>query len=106
MQQHVDVLVRPSDLSDDVAIAAVHVGSWQAAYRGQVPDDFLDSLSVERRTAVWREILAGSELPRSGVFVLEDNGRVVGFPHICPSRDDDASPDVGEVSSIYLAATV
>lgn len=31
---------------DDIpGIAGVHVAAWQWAYRGQIPDDYLDSLT-------------------------------------------------------------
>jgi ribosomal protein S18 acetylase RimI-like enzyme len=34
--------------------------------------------------------------------VLVDEVKMVGFAHLCPARDDDASPEVGEVTAIYL----
>lgn len=80
----------------------MHVRSWQAAYRGQIPDDYLDSLSTERRAGTWKEIL-GRELPDTGVFVLEGGGEVLGFVHVSPSRDADAPASTGELTAIYLA---
>ncbi len=87
---------------DESCIAGVHVQTWQAAYRGQVPDEFLDALSVDRRTESWRRIIVESALPTKGAFVLERDGRVVGFAHVAPSRDDDAQREVGELTAIYL----
>jgi Acetyltransferase (GNAT) family len=80
----------------------VHVRTWQAAYRGQVPDKFLDELSIDRRTTVWRQVIADSERPVNQIFVLEENERVVGFAHVMPSRDDDAGEGVGELTAIYV----
>ncbi|MGH9267949.1 MAG: GNAT family N-acetyltransferase [Acidimicrobiales bacterium] len=79
-----------------------HVRTWQAAYRGQIPDDYLDSLSVERRADVWKEML-GRELGDTGAFVLEDGGEVLGFAHVSPSRDPDAPASTGELTAIYVA---
>ena len=39
--------VRPAEAKDALQIAKVHVGTWQFAYRGQMPDSFLNSLSTE-----------------------------------------------------------
>lgn len=51
------MVIRRATPEDASGIAAVHVYSWQAAYRGVVPDDFLRSLSIEDRETVWRESL-------------------------------------------------
>lgn len=53
---------------DDAAgIATVHVKTWQFAYKGQIPNSYLDSLSVEKRTETWRTQL---ETPKEGVHTL------------------------------------
>ena len=43
------IKIREPSKNDARSLAEVHVRSWQAAYKGQVPNDFLDNLSVERR---------------------------------------------------------
>jgi len=96
--------VRPARRGDELAIARVHVHAWQVAYRGQVPDEFLDGLSVDARAKAWRRILAESDLPAIGAFVLvRGEVAVAGFVHVCPSRDKDAGEHVGEVTSIYVS---
>ncbi len=96
--------VRPATPADVPAIAEVHVATWRVAYRGQVPDAYLDGLSVDRRISAWTDIVSATSWPATGVFVAEDDsGNVVGFAHISASRDDDAGPEVGEVTSIYVA---
>ena len=96
------VLIRPAELQDAEAIALVHVQSWQAAYRGLLPQHVLDGLSVERRAASWRSSLSS---PDSQTLVAVDpgTGRVGGFVNVGPSRDDDSGPDVGELRAIYVA---
>jgi len=44
------VHVRKAKVEDASAIAFVHVRSWQVAYRGHMPDEFLNGLDVETRT--------------------------------------------------------
>jgi hypothetical protein len=41
--------VRPARPDDALPVAGVHVRSWQAAYRGLLPDDYLDGLRAEER---------------------------------------------------------
>jgi RimJ/RimL family protein N-acetyltransferase len=95
--------IRAASTSDARRIAEVHVRSWRATYRGLVPDEYLDSLSVDQREAIWTRILQEVSLPSSGVFVIEDEDRVVvGFAAITPSRDADSTPTTGEVGAIYL----
>lgn len=85
---------------DAPAIADVHVRSWRQAYRGIVPDAVLDGLSVERRTAFWRESLAQGA---PEVWVAEDAAEgIVGWVAFAASRDADAAPGTGEVRAIYV----
>ncbi|MDQ4133132.1 MAG: GNAT family N-acetyltransferase [Actinomycetota bacterium] len=95
--------VRPAEITDAEAIATVHVRSWQATYRGRLPDDYLRGLSIERRTETWREILARSDRPGLGAFVVEVDDGIVGFVHTGPSRDANAPTGTGEITALYLA---
>ena len=94
------VAVRLAVPGDSRAIAAVHVDSWQVAYRGLLPDDFLAGLSPEQRTGLWSGILTD---PASGhVLVVERDDTILGFAHAGPSGDDDAAPDTAELYTIYV----
>lgn len=92
--------VRDATPDDARAVAEVHVRTWQAAYRGLVPDDYLDRLSVERRETGWRDTLS-AELPEVFTLVAEADGRVVGFAGGGPSRDEDVDDTTGELYAIY-----
>ena len=74
-------------------IAAIHVRSWQKAYRDIVPADFLANLSLERRLDWWR-----SHLDDQQTIVVEVDGEVAGFVRVGATED----PQWGEVRSIYL----
>jgi RimJ/RimL family protein N-acetyltransferase len=86
--------VRLAELADAPAVALVHVRSWQAAYRGQIPDEVLDNLSVEDRESMWER-----EIPKGGVWVALADDEVVGFVAAGPSREDDAE---SELYAIYF----
>ena len=99
------VVVRRAVAEDAPAIAAVHVAAWQVAYRGLLPDELLDGLSVSQREESWREALGSASRPE--VFVAVENETVLGFCALAtPSRDDDADDSVAEVGAIYVAPDV
>ena len=92
--------VRVARQEDAPAVAAVHVRSWQAAYRGLLPDDYLDSLRPEDRVAHYTFDSPDANLPVT-VVALE-GGAVCGFVTTGPSRDADVA-GMGEVLALYVA---
>jgi len=71
-----ELAIRPARRGDAEAIAGIHVRSWQAAYRGMLDDELLDSLSVSERARSWRGWLAGTV---SSTVVAESGTQLVGF---------------------------
>lgn len=93
-------LIRRAGEADARAIAEAHVAGWQQTYRGLLPQEFLDGITVERRREQWERFLAD---PLWVVHVVTDPaGNVRGFSRVGPSSDTDADGKVGELSSIYL----
>ena len=91
---------RNAHFDDAREIAEVHVHSWQAAYRGQVPDSYLEGLSVAKRELMWAEILKEQ---MGGVLVAEDEARIVGFASFGPVRDKGEDRLLtGEIYTIYV----
>lgn len=90
--------------ADAAAVAAVHVASWQGAYRGVLPDDVLDGPEhAVNRLRGWQRLL-NEPGPRTVDLVAEDDAdQIVGLFHAGPSRDDDADPDTAEVMMIYAS---
>ncbi|GHU80548.1 N-acetyltransferase [Clostridia bacterium] len=76
------------------AIGEIYASSWKAAYRGLVPQDYLDGLSGKR----WSDTLANS---KHDAFVVMEKDRYIGTSSVCAARDDRMS-GWGEVVSIYL----
>ena len=91
--------IRQATSADAAAIAGVQVSTWKYAYRGQVPDDLLEGMTVAARTIQWMQILtkfAGT------AFVATSDGAVIGFCSVGTSRDEDADEAVGEVNALYV----
>jgi hypothetical protein len=50
--------IRWASFEDARAIAAIHIASWHAAYRGLMPDEVLDALTIAKRERDWLGWLA------------------------------------------------
>jgi len=94
--------VRRAQPADAAGIGLVHVRSWQAAYRGLIPQDFLDHLDPAKRAEGWRQYLDGGPRAREALLVSDGETGVDGFALVGPSRDEDGADDPGEVYAFYV----
>jgi L-amino acid N-acyltransferase YncA len=99
-----DFRIREATVEDAAAIARVHVATWQTTYTGLFPADFMASMTVERRTNMWRSNISTSREGGRAVFVAEDAKGVFGFVSGGPEREHDALYK-GELYAIYLLKT-
>jgi GNAT superfamily N-acetyltransferase len=82
------VELRPMRAGDADAVALLHATSWRSAYRGIVPDDFLDHEVFADRQAVWHERLETSPATSAFGIVAEDAaGPMAGFAYVLPGHD-------------------
>ena len=113
-------IVRAARPDDAEAIADAHVRGWLTTYRGLVPDEFLDGLSLERRATYWRDTIAAEAAVQARdrsmddaaeaearavarTWVVEETGQVRGFAATGAIRDQpDGIEAAGEVFAIYL----
>ncbi len=82
-----------------MAVARVHVQSWQAAYRTLLPDDYLDQLRAEDRAQKYDFASVDPLKPRT--IIAAEQGLICGFATTAPSRDSDL-PDHGELCALYV----
>ena len=81
------VSYRLANESDADAIAKLHAESWRSAYRGLVPDDYLDHDVFADRTMVWRVRFAATDGPPAVTIVAELDGTLAGFAHSIIDED-------------------
>jgi GNAT superfamily N-acetyltransferase len=91
--------LRPAQPEDALAVARVHVRSWQVAYRGLLPDDYLNRLRPEDRASSYA--FADPDPAKPHTIVAAENGIITGFAATMPSRDP-ALPSHGELAAIYI----
>ncbi len=93
------MIIRPAAISDVDAIARTHVAGWQHAYAGMLPAEFLSSLSVERRVAMWTDAI---KQKTQQLLVAEVAEGIAGFCAFGRCRDEGAAASDFEVWAIYL----
>jgi len=91
--------LRPARPEDALAVARVHVRSWQAAYKGLLPDDYLDSLRADERAS--RYDFATTDPLAPHTIVADDGRSILGFATIGVSPGVP-SHDVGELMALYV----
>jgi ribosomal protein S18 acetylase RimI-like enzyme len=96
------MLLRPAEPADALAVAQVHVRSWQAAYRNLLPADYLDQLRPEDRAPHYDFATLDPKQPHT--IVATDSGGIQGFVTTMPSRDSEL-PDYGELCALYVDPT-
>jgi GNAT superfamily N-acetyltransferase len=103
MPGNMDSLIRGALVTDAESIAAVHIRSWQTAYRGLLPDSFLDGLDreLDQRAAFWRREISVPRTKTTEVWVTETKSQLNGFAAFGPARGSD-SIAIGELYAIYL----
>jgi len=87
--------IRPMTADDDfAAVAQVYTDSWKHAYRGLVPQRYLDKLRPES----WIGLLKAN--PEANLIALLD-GQVIGTVFLTFARDEQRE-GYGEIVSLYL----
>ena len=97
--------IRPASLADAAGLATMHVASWLETYPGLLPPSMLASLSVDKRQAMWTQVIGDTSTSGSTkVYVAEIDSKIVGFGSCVSQRTQtlkDSGYD-GEISAIYV----
>lgn len=80
------LIVRAATPLDIADIAALHVASWRATYRGALSDEYLETMAPADRLALWRARLS-NPAPSQHVLVAEHEGTLVGFICLYDAHD-------------------
>ena len=81
-----EIVMRDATVQDANAVTALHVASWRSAYRGVLPDAYLDGDVETERAAHWRKTL--SALGPEDFVLLAENGPVLqGFISIYRNKE-------------------
>ncbi|HEX8811167.1 MAG TPA: GNAT family N-acetyltransferase [Terracidiphilus sp.] len=82
-----------------MAVARVHVRSWQAAYRSLLPQDYLDKLRPEDRAE--RYDFTHRDTLKPHTIVAAEGDAIHGFTTTMPCSDEEL-PNYGELCALYV----
>ena len=99
MDSALSLNLRAATSSDSLAVARVHLAAWRAAYRGIIPDSYLDGLDEVARARRYTFDLKGLDDPQTWIALEGDEIR--GFVSWGPAREDELSR--GEVYALYVS---
>jgi ribosomal protein S18 acetylase RimI-like enzyme len=102
MGEDTEVAIRSAGVEDAASIARVHIASWQQAYEGIVPAEYLQALDPATRQQRWEKNLRDAERDGVRTWVADAGSRILGFASVGPARDEDASRGQEEIYSMYL----
>ncbi|WP_432192203.1 N-acetyltransferase family protein [Streptomyces sp. bgisy027] len=106
------IRIRPMIPADCDRVAEIRIGGWRSAYRGLIPQSYLDALDVaqdaERRrgylsqgdTSVVDLVAVGAPPRPSGHW--GSDGEVVGWACHGPYRDGEVRTEDAELYAIYV----
>jgi GNAT superfamily N-acetyltransferase len=82
-----------------MAVARVHVRSWQVAYQALMPQEYLDQLRPEDRAATYDFASRAPEKPHTIVAI--EGEEILGFATTMPARVEDLRGH-GELAALYV----
>jgi ribosomal protein S18 acetylase RimI-like enzyme len=91
--------IRYASVADAEILGMVHARSWQAAYAGIVPNEFLAGMNPLARQEHFAQAL--SEGREHDAIIFADD-KPVGLTTIGKCRDQDKDDTFGEIWGIYL----
>lgn len=95
-------VLRPMTADDCERVAEIRIGGWQHAYRGLVPQPYLDGLDVAEDAARHRERLLRGDGGVVNLVAETGGGEVAGWAAFGPYRDGDRRTGDAELYALYL----
>lgn len=89
-----------ADDSDEVA--AMRVRGWQHAYRGMIPQAYLDAMDVAAEAGKQRARLAAGLGSVVNLVAEAADGTLAGWAAYGPYRDGEVRTGDGELYALYL----
>jgi ribosomal protein S18 acetylase RimI-like enzyme len=93
--------IRPSTVEDDVGIRKVQVATWKSTYRGMIPDEILDQMTVENPPKRSKQPDPKLVASRRAFVAVNGNEEIIGFSAGGASRTNDHD-FLSELWAIYV----
>ena len=100
-----NIKIREAVVADAASIATININTWKIAYKGIIPQAYLDSLSIDEKIPRWKKTIAHLKENCKQIFVAEvfnlNKNKIVGFSVGGPSHFEKTRID-GELYAIYI----
>ncbi|MFJ8189326.1 GNAT family N-acetyltransferase [Streptomyces sp. NPDC096094] len=91
-------------LADCDRVSAIRIRGWQTAYRGLMPQPYLDGLDVSADAERRREFFTRAPDDLVNLVAEDDGGEVVGWACHGPYRDGEQRTADAELYALYVDA--
>ena len=99
------VKIRKAVVTDASAVATININTWKVAYKGIIPQDHLDSLSINDKIPRWEKAIKDLTVNKKELFIAEisdlNGSEIIGFSMGGPSQFEDYKID-GDLYAIYV----
>ena len=93
-----NVNIRLAVPGDAAEMAEVLMRSWEVAYKGIIPDEYIREKNAGRPEQYKWAVTAKN----TDSYIIRRDGKTVGIMRIAPPQDDDTGDDFYELHYIYL----
>ena len=94
--------IRLAGAEDAEALGRIQLASWRAAYRGIIPETVLEQLALEPQADAFRRMATHPQSPDFRLWLLEWQGRPVGYAATGPAGDPGEPEPAAEIHAFYL----
>lgn len=98
-------MIRKAIEEDSKEIALLIIRSWKKAYRGLIPDDFLDNMSMENIEKNWKKNII-SQNDKNSIFVYEERDKIHGVIRFGEPLDKENRRYNAEIHVLYVEPTL
>lgn len=98
----VPVRVREMALADCDRVSRIRVLGWQSAYRGLMPQPYLDAMDVTADAERRRALFARTSDDVVHLVAEDEGGEVVGWACVGPYRDGEVRTADAELYALYV----
>jgi len=95
------ITIRKAMSEDAYDYAVCHISCWQSAYKGIVPDEFLENMLAKKDQQVEKYKKTLTDPGDCEYYCVMYTERMIGWLIINQSRDENKS-GIGEIWAIYL----